>query len=207
MPADGFLDPHTATYALANAARALGARVRTGERVTAIELDEGRSIRAIRTEHDRVECEVVVDAGGIWAPRVAAMAGVGIPSTPVDHQHVALKAVAGSELPRDMPCFRDPDHLIYGKSEQGGILFGGYEGEPVARWLDGRSVGPRLALAPPTPTDSSHCLRGAIRRFPFLERAQAVKLVCHPDAMTPDGNPLIGEVPGIRGSSSRPGCR
>ena len=42
-------------------------------------------------------------------------------------------------------------------------------------------------------------MRGAIRRFPFLERAQAVKLVCHPDAMTPDGNPLIGEIPGIRG--------
>ena len=40
VPADGFLDPHTATYALANAARALGARIRTGERVTAIELDE-----------------------------------------------------------------------------------------------------------------------------------------------------------------------
>ena len=65
VPADGFLDPHTATYALANAARALG---RTGsgpsERVTAIELDEREIVRAIRTEHDRVECEIVVDAGG-----------------------------------------------------------------------------------------------------------------------------------------------
>ena len=39
VPADGFLDPHTATYALADAARALGARIRTNERVTAIELD------------------------------------------------------------------------------------------------------------------------------------------------------------------------
>ena len=60
-----------------------------------------------------------------------------IPSTPVDHQHIALKAVPGSELPRDMPCFRDPDNLVYGKSEHGGMVFGGYETDPVSRWEDG----------------------------------------------------------------------
>ena len=43
----------------------------------------------------------------------------------------------GHELPRDLPCFRDPDYLVYGKSEAGGVLFGGYEHDPVARWLDG----------------------------------------------------------------------
>ena len=199
VPADGFLDPHTATYALANAARALGARVRTGERVTAIELDEGRSIRAIRTEHDRVECEVVVDAGGIWAPRVAAMAGVGIPSTPVDHQHVALKAVPGSELPRDMPCFRDPDRLVYGKAESGGIVFGGYEPDPVARWIDGAPWEHGGRSLPPDMGRFEQLLRGAAKRFPFIADAEIVKLVCHPDAMTPDANPLVGPAPTVRG--------
>ena len=60
------------------------------------------------------------------------MVGGFIPSTPVDHQHIALEAVPGHELPRDMPCFRDPDNLVYGKSEHGGMLFGGYELDPVA---------------------------------------------------------------------------
>ena len=42
-------------------------------------------------------------------------------------------------------------------------------------------------------------LRGAARRFPFLAGAGIVKLVCHPDAMTPDANPLLGPIPGVPG--------
>ncbi len=42
-------------------------------------------------------------------------------------------------------------------------------------------------------------MQGAARRFPFLADAGVVKLVCHPDAMTPDGNPLVGELPGVPG--------
>jgi glycine cleavage system aminomethyltransferase T/glycine/D-amino acid oxidase-like deaminating enzyme len=199
LPGDGFLDPHTATYALADAARALGVRIRTEERATGIELSDGREIVAVRTEHDRIECEVVVDAAGIWAPRVAAFAGVRVPSTPVDHQHIALKAVPGSELPRDMPCFRDPDHLVYGKSEAGGVVFGGYEPDPVARWVDGAPWDHGGRSLPPDMDRFEQLLRGAARRFPFLADAEIVKLVCHPDAITPDANPLVGPVPDVRG--------
>ena len=42
-------------------------------------------------------------------------------------------------------------------------------------------------------------MAGAVRRFPFLEDAGVIALVCHPDAMTPDGNPLLGPMPGVRG--------
>ena len=199
VPGDGFLDPHTATYAMADAARALGVRIRTEERATGIELSDSREIVAVRTEHDRIECEVVVDAAGIWAPRVAAFAGVRVPSTPVDHQHIALKAVPGSELPRDMPCFRDPDHLVYGKSEAGGVVFGGYEPDPVARWVDGAPWEHGGRSLAPDMDRFEQLLRGAARRFPFLADAEIVKLVCHPDAMTPDANPLVGPVPDARG--------
>ena len=199
MPGDGFLDPHGATHALAKAARELGARIRTGTRVTGIELGPGGEVRRVVTENGPVECEVVVNAAGMWAPRVAAMAGAFIPSTPVDHQHVALRAVAGNELPRDMPCFRDPDNLVYGKSEQGGILFGGYEGDPHARWIDGVPWEHGSRSLPPDQERFEPLMRGAISRFPFLEGAEVVALVCHPDAMTPDATPLLGPIPGIRG--------
>jgi glycine cleavage system aminomethyltransferase T/glycine/D-amino acid oxidase-like deaminating enzyme len=199
VPGDGFLDPHTATYALADAARELGVRVRTGERVTAIVLSEGREVRAVETERGRIECEVAVDAAGIWAPRVAAMAGVRVPSTPVDHQHIALKAVPGWELPRDMPCFRDTDNLVYGKSEAGGVVFGGYEPDPVARWVDGAPWEHGGRSLPPDMDRFEQLLQGAARRFPLVADAEIVKLVCHPDAMTPDANPLVGPVPEVRG--------
>ena len=125
LPDDGFLDPHGATHALATAARSLGARIETDVRVTGIELSSHREVTGVLTDRGRIETEVVVNAAGIWAPRIAAMVGAFAPSTPVDHQHVALKAVAGFELPNDMPCFRDPDNLVYGKSERAGSCSAG----------------------------------------------------------------------------------
>ncbi|MFL5682735.1 MAG: FAD-dependent oxidoreductase [Chloroflexota bacterium] len=199
LAGDGHLDPHGATHAVADAARALGVRIRTGVRVTGFEMSAGRVITTVLTEAGPIATEVVVDAAGMWAPQVAAMVGGFIPSTPVDHQHIALKAVPGSELPRDMPCFRDPDNLVYGKAEQGGMVFGGYELDPRSRWEDGV---PWEHAAQSLPADYERfapLMAGAIRRFPFLADAEAIRLVCHPDAMTPDANPLLGPLPGVRG--------
>jgi glycine cleavage system aminomethyltransferase T/glycine/D-amino acid oxidase-like deaminating enzyme len=199
VPGDGHLDPHTATHALARGARELGARIVTDVRVTGIELSNRGAIKAVLTEAGRIETEVVIVAAGLWAPQVAAMAGAFITSTPVDHQHAALRAVPGHELPGDMPCFRDPDNLIYGKSEAGGVILGGYELDPVARWIDGAPWDHSGTSLPPDQARFEPLLRGAARRFPFLGEAGIVKLVCHPDAMTPDANPLLGPIPGVHG--------
>jgi glycine cleavage system T protein len=196
---DGCVDPHTATYALADAARALGVDVRTRTRLTGIRLGPRREVRAVETSAGLIETEAVVNACGIWAPQVAAMVGAFTPSVPVDHQHIALEAVDGYELPRDLPCFRDTDNLVYGRSEAGGALFGGYEPDPVARWVDGVpwEHGARALAA--DHERFAQLMAGAVRRFPFLEDAGVVALVCHPDAMTPDGNPLLGPIPGTPG--------
>jgi glycine cleavage system aminomethyltransferase T/glycine/D-amino acid oxidase-like deaminating enzyme len=199
VPGDGHLDPHTATHAVADAARALGVGIRTGTRVTGFELGPRREVRRVLTDAGPIDVEHVVDAAGMWAPQVAAMVGAFIPSTPVDHQHVALRAVPGHELPRDMPCFRDPDNLVYGKAEHGGMVFGGYEAEPRARWIDGVPWEHAAASLPPDWERFGPLMAGAIRRFPFLADAEVIRLVCHPDAMTPDANPLIGPVPGVPG--------
>ena len=199
IPGDGHLDPHTVTHAVAAAARALGVTIRTGVRVTGIRLTARREVAAVETDQGEIRTEVVVNAAGMWAPRVAAMVGAFVPSTPVDHQHMVLSAVPGHELPRDMACFRDPDNLVYGKSEAGGVLFGGYEHDPRSRWEDGvpwehggRSLEPDWVRFEPL-------MAGVIRRFPFLADAAAVRLLCHPDAMTPDANPLLGPMPGLHG--------
>ena len=199
LVSDGHLDPHGATHALADAARALGVRIRTGVRVTGFTLSPRREVTHVQTDAGPIATELVVNAAGIWAPQVAAMVGAFIPSTPVDHQHIALKAVPGSELPREMPCFRDPDNLVYGKSEHGGMVFGGYETNPVSRWADGVPWDHAARSLPADYERFAPLMAGAIRRFPFLADAEAIRLVCHPDAMTPDANPLLGPVPGVRG--------
>ena len=189
VPDDGWVDPHIATYAVADAARALGVEIRIRARVTGIELGPGREVQAVVTDEGRIETEHVVNAAGIWAPQVAAMVGAFLPSIPVDHQHVTMQAVAGHEIPRDAPCFRDTDNLVYGKAEAGGLLVGGYEPNPTARWADGV---PWDHGASPVESDMDRfapLLEGAIRRFPMLEESGVVRLLCHPDAMTPDGNP------------------
>ncbi|HVS04546.1 MAG TPA: FAD-dependent oxidoreductase [Candidatus Dormibacteraeota bacterium] len=199
MPGDGALDPHTATFALARAARDLGVTVLTDTRVTRLALSSRGEIQAVQTEAGRIEAEVVVIACGIWAPQVAAMAGAFVVSTPVDHQHAALQAVEGAELPQSMPCFRDPDNLIYGKAEAGGVVLGGYELNPNARWIDGVPWEHAGSSVTPDQRRFEPLLAGAARRFPFISDAGIIKLVCHPDAMTPDANPLLGPVPGVRG--------
>jgi 4-methylaminobutanoate oxidase (formaldehyde-forming) len=156
-------------------------------------------VQAVHTEAGRIETDVIVIACGIWAPQVAAMAGAFIVSTPVDHQHAALRAVEGAELAPGMPCFRDPDNLIYGKAEAGGAVLGGYELNPNARWIDGVPWDHAGRSVPPDQRRFEPLLAGAARRFPFMRDAGIVKLVCHPDAMTPDANPLVGPVPGAPG--------
>ena len=164
-------------------------------------------MRAVETAGGPIETEAVVNACGIWAPQVAAMVGAFTPSVPVDHQHIALEAVDGHELPRDMPCFRDTDNLVYGRSEAGGALFGGYEPDPVARWVDGVPVESRRPRAPARPRALRPAHGGAVRRFPFLEDAGVVTLVCHPDAMTPTATPCWDRCRAPPGSGWRPGSR
>ena len=199
MAEDGHVDPHITTYAVADAARALGVEIRTRTRVTGIELGRVHEVRAVLTAEERIETEHVVNAAGMWAPQVAEMVGARLPSVPVDHQHMLMQAVAGDEVPRGSPCFRDTDNLVYGKAEAGGMLIGGYEQNPPARWTDGV---PWDHGASPVESDMDRfapLLEGAIRRFPFLERSGVIRLLCHPDAMTPDGNPLLGPMPGVPG--------
>ena len=199
MAQDGHVDPHITSYAVADAARALGVEIRIRTRVTGIELGARHEVKAVLTGDGRIETEHVVNAAGVWAPQVAEMVGAGLPSVPVDHQHILMQAVAGAEVPRGSPCFRDTDNLVYGKDEAGGMLIGGYEQNPSARWIDGV---PWDHGASPVESDMDRfvpLLEGAIRRFPFLDRSGVIRLLCHPDAMTPDGNPLLGPLPGTPG--------
>jgi len=199
LPRDGQLDPYTTTTSMARFAKEMGVAIYTGVRVTGIELSPKGEIQRVLTDAGAVKTGIVVNAAGMWAPRVAAMAGLHIPTTPVDHQHIALKAVEGHEFSHGTPCLRDPDNLVYMRQEAGGLVIGGYEPNPLARWIDGVPWEHGGDTLPADYDRFEQLLEGAIRRIPFLERAGIITLVCHPGAYTPDCQPMLGPMPGARG--------
>lgn len=199
LPRDGQLDPYITTTSMVNFAKELGVEVYTNTRVTGIKLSAKGEVEGVVTERGEIRCEIVVNAAGMWAPRIAAMAGINVPTTPVDHQHIALKAVPGHEFTHDTPCLRDPDNLVYMRQEQGGLVIGGYEPNPIARWIDGAPWEHGGRSLPGDFEQFEMLLEGATRRIPFLDQAGIITLVRHPGAYTPDCQPLLGPMPGARG--------
>jgi glycine cleavage system T protein len=199
LPRDGQLDPYITTTTMVRLAREMGVEVKTCTRVIGFELSPRGEIHRVLTTQGAINTEIVVNAAGMWAPQVAAMVGLHIPTTPVDHQHIALKAVSGHEFNPNTPCLRDPDNLVYMRQEAGGLVIGGYEPDPLARWIDGVPWEHGDATLPADYNRFEPLLEGAIRRIPFLEQAGIITLVCHPGAYTPDCQPMLGPMAGARG--------
>ncbi|MBC7876200.1 MAG: FAD-dependent oxidoreductase [Anaerolineales bacterium] len=199
LPRDGQLDPYTTTTSMARFAKELGVEIYTNTRVTGIKLSAKGNVEAVVTDKGEIRCEIIVNAAGMWAPRIAAMAGLQIPTTPVDHQHIALRAVPGHEFASDTPCLRDPDNLVYMRQEAGGLVIGGYEPKPLPRWIDGTPWEHGSKSFPGDFDQFEMLLEGAIRRLPFLDQAGIITLVRHPGAYTPDCQPLLGPMAGARG--------
>ncbi|MCP4117918.1 MAG: FAD-dependent oxidoreductase [Desulfobacteraceae bacterium] len=199
LPNDGHIDPHGTTYAVAKAAKDLGAEIYIKTMVTGIELTPDGEVAKVLTDQGDIKTNIVINAAGLWGKQVAAMVGINVPSTPVVHQHLALQAVPGKEVPDGGPCFRDTDRLIYGRPEHGGILFGGWEINPPSIWEDGVPWSHSATEVQSDFDRYEHLLVNAIKRFPFLEEAGIERLVAHPDAFTPDSKPLIGPWPTVKG--------
>ena len=199
LPRDGHLSPYDTTTGMARLIKQMGVDVNTNTRVTGIELSPKGEIQAVITDKGTIKTNLVINAAGMWAPRLAAMVGVPLPTTPVDHQHIAVKAVPGHEFPKNTPCLRDPDNLVYMREEQGGLVIGGYEPNPLARWIDGTPWEHSNATLPPDYDRFEMLLEGAIRRIPFLKDAGIIDITCHPGAYTPDCQPMLGPLPGVRG--------
>ena len=199
IPEDGHLDPHGATHAVADAAKKLGATILTKTLVTGIEVSPRGEVSGVKTNRGNIRTGIVVNAAGLWGAQVAAMAGIAIPSSPVIHQHAGLSAVEGREIPEGGACFRDTDYLIYGRPEHGGILVGGWEANPPSCWEDGVPWDHSATEVPSDLERFEHLLENAIKRFPFLAEAGFERLIAHPDAFTPDANPLMGPWPSLKG--------
>jgi 4-methylaminobutanoate oxidase (formaldehyde-forming) len=189
LPSDGYVDPSQLTLALAKGARRRGAQILTDTRVTAVRVENGR-VRGVDTDHGSIECEVVVDAGGIYAHEIGLLAGVHVPLVPMAHQYAITKPAG---LPRDMPTMRDPALLVYFRGESGGLVAGGYERRPAAWGLDGIAPDFNHQLLAGDWDRFADLFEAATVRVPGLADAEIIQLVNGPEAFTPDGEFVLGE--------------
>jgi glycine cleavage system aminomethyltransferase T/glycine/D-amino acid oxidase-like deaminating enzyme len=190
IPDDGYLDPSQLTFSLADAARKLGAQLELRTAVTGIETRNDRVV-AVETDKGRVECEVVVNAAGMYAPQVARLAGVDVPIIPYGHQYLITEPFHPALEP--LPTLRDPDNLIYFRTEVGGLVMGGYERNPAPWALDGIPPGFEARLLPEEWDRMEELFSNAIRRVPAMGDAEVKKFFNGPEAFTPDADFLLGE--------------
>jgi 4-methylaminobutanoate oxidase (formaldehyde-forming) len=190
LATDGHLDPSGLTYALVKGARNRGAHIEQNVRVLEIEVKDGR-VRGVVTDRGTIRCEIVVDAGGIWAGEIGALARVGVPVIPMAHQFLTTRPLDG--VHGGLPTLRDPDLLVYFREEVGGLVVGGYERDPAPWGLDGIPRDFNHRLLKPDWERFEPLMEGAIKRIPVLDDAEITNLVNGPEAFTPDGEFILGE--------------
>lgn len=195
MPTDGQANPSDITQALAKGARMAGAKIFEDTKVLDIEIDNGK-IRAVITEHGRIECEKVVLCAGQWSRDFARRFGVNVPLVSMEHQYMVTEAIEG--MPKNLPTLRDPDRLTYYKEEVGGLVMGGYEANPIPWAVDGLPKGFHYTLLDSNFDHFEPLMELALGRVPALEHAGIKTLTNGPESFTPDGNFILGEAPELR---------
>jgi len=194
LPTDGWLDPSGLALALAAGARARGATIRPHTRVVAIGVERGR-VTGVTVEHggerELIEADVVVNAGGMFAPEIGRMAGVDIPIVPMAHEYVFTEPVEGVHA--GLPQLRDPDNLVYFREEVGGLCMGGYERHPAPWALDGIPPDFNGKLLAPDWPRFAEIMDGAVRRVPAIADVGVSRMINGPEGFTPDNEFILGE--------------
>jgi 4-methylaminobutanoate oxidase (formaldehyde-forming) len=195
LPTDGWLDPSGLAQALAAGARRRGATIRPHTRVVGIGVERGR-VGGVEVDlrdgsRETIATDVVVNAGGMFAPEIGRMVGVTIPIVPMAHQYLFTEAIPG--VHPGLPQLRDPDNLVYFREEVGGLCMGGYERNPAPWGLDGipPDFNGRL-LAPDWPR-FEEIMAGAVRRVPSIADAGVSRIINGPEGFTPDNEFILGE--------------
>ena len=205
-PTDGDIDPAQLTQALAKGARDLGATIVRFCPVSAVRRDGTEWV--ITTEKGEIRCDYVVNAAGYRAGEVAQMFGRDLPIVSMSHQYLLTEntkeledysAKTGGKL----PILRDVDSSYYLRQEKFGFNLGPYEENCRAHWID---------ASDPMPADFSFQLwqedidriswhiEDAMARVPLLGEAGMSNVINGPIPYAPDGHPLIGPMPGVKGA-------
>ena len=202
-PYDGDIDPAQLTQALAKGARQMGAHIERFCPVTGVRRDKGEWV--IETPKGEIRAEIVVNAAGYYAREVGKMFGRDLPMMVMSHQYMLFDTIPEleswtKEVGHKLPLLRDVDSSYYLRQEKNGFNLGPYEGNCRAHWATPDDPFPQDFSFQLFPDDLERLewhIADAMARVPLLEKAALTKVINGPIPYTPDGNPLIGPMPGV----------
>ena len=202
-PYDGDIDPAQLTQALAKGARDLGARILRFCPATGARRENGEWI--VATPKGDIRCEIVVNAAGYYAREVGKWFGRDLPMMVMSHQYLLFDAMPevaawSAEAGRKLPLLRDVDSSYYLRQEKDGMNLGPYERNCRAHWVEADDPMPEdfsFQLFPDDLDRLEWYVGDAMERVPVLASAGLSKIINGPIPYAPDGNPLIGPMPGV----------
>jgi dimethylglycine dehydrogenase len=195
---EGYIDPSAVVHSYARAARQRGADVIEHNRVIEL-VQRPDSSWDVVTEQGTIHAEHVVNAAGLWAKQVGRMVGWEAPVSPLAHHYLITEEIAEIEaLDFEIPMMIDLEGFTYMRQERKGLLVGIYEVDHKHWNPDGAPWDFGVELLAPEPDRIENEISMAMTRYPVLERTGIERWVNGAFTFSPDGNPLVGPVPGIR---------
>jgi dimethylglycine dehydrogenase len=195
---EGYLDTTGTVHAYAGAAKKRGATVIEHNRVQ--ELHQTAEGWRLVTEKGTVTCEHVVNAGGLWAKQLGRMAGLELPVSPMKHHYLVSDAIPALEqLDFEVPMTVDLEGFTYLRQDQKGVLLGIYEMNTEHWAMDGAPWDYGMELFQEDTDRIEKELILGFERYPDLQNVGVKTWVNGAFTFSPDGNPLVGPVPGKQG--------
>lgn len=195
IPSDARVNPTDAVMALARAARTRGVTVREHVSVLSLIVRDG-AIREVVTSQGTVACDAVVLAAGLWSGGVLESCGLRLPLHALEHQYLITKPLG---IDRNLPLFLSYDDQLYGREEVGGLMVGSLDDHAVALSTDQLPQNFSFSLLSERWPQFEPYMATAMRRFPALRTADIRMLLNGPESFTPDGQMLLGPIPGATG--------
>ena len=195
---EGYIDTTGTVHAYAGAAKKNGAEVIEHNRV--LELNQTTEGWQVVTEKGTINCEHVVNAGGLWAKQVGRMAGIELPVSPLKHHYLISDTIPQLEgLDFEMPMTVDLEGFTYMRQDQKGILLGIYEINHEHWAVDGAPWDYGIELFQEQTDRIENELILGFERYPALQEIGVKTWVNGAFTFSPDGNPLVGPVRGKPG--------
>ncbi len=196
-PLDGHVDPYGVTQAYAKCATMGGAAIYRKTRVETLQ-PRGDGGWDVITDNGVLHAEHVVNAGGLWAREVGRMVGLELPVLAMQHQYLITEDLPELSSDHELAHAIDFEGEIYLRQERKGVLLGTYERDGVP-WSPKQTPWTfSQELLPPDLDRIADNLEVGFRHFPRLADAGIKTIINGPFTFSPDGNPLVGPVRGLR---------